>query len=169
MYLDANVLCFARDRASQKYQTARVIIGELLIQQVNIFKSDLVLDEVGWALLKGWYKADTGNELYPRSIKNDHTILPRYYRKLKLNTTKILRTPNLKILPSNGLSKNRITTTLNFLTSNNNLMPRDAFHLAFASLYNIEGFITSERDFDNLNSPLNLTLYKYKREKRYTD
>lgn len=161
VYLDSNVLGFARDRKSQKYHAARIIIGELLAQRINIFVSDLVIDEVWWTLLGSWYKADTQGKLTKEKIRNDPTILPKYYRRLKLNTTKILGLPNLIILPFRNLPRDRIIEALNFFTSHNNLMPRDSFHLALAELYNIDGFITSDSDFNNLNIPFNLILYKY--------
>jgi len=161
VYLDSNVLSYARDRKSQKYQEASTIIGELLAQQVNIFISDLVIDEVWWTLLRAWYKADTRNKLRADKIKKDPTILPRYYVGLIDNTNKIFNLPHLNILPFSSLPKDRIIRALDLITSYNNLMPRDSFHLALVNLYNVEGFVTSDNDFDNLSIPFNLMLYKY--------
>lgn len=160
IYLDSNVLCYARDRSSNKYQIASSILGELLAQNKQIFISELTIDEVWWALLRVWYEYDTGRKLNQGVIKNNRTILPTYYRKLKINTTKILQIPNLCVLPINNLGNNRIAEALNILTSHG-LMPRDSFHLTLTKLNNIQGFITSDGDYDNLNLPFNLVLYKF--------
>lgn len=161
IYLDSNVLIFARDRKSVKYRQASTILGELFSQNVQIYISDLVVDEFWYNLLGAWYKNDTGNALQPHLIKQDPSILPSYYRKFKINTTKIFKFPNLNIVPLNSISTTRIQRALELLTSNNNLLPRDTFHLTLVNLYNIEGFITSDSDFDSINIPFNFTLYKY--------
>ena len=97
----------------------------------------------------------------PTKAKNDPSILSRYFSLIKRNTEKLLRFPNITILPTKQPSVSIIQEAIDIYGSEN-LMPRDCFHLAFAKSHNITGFITSDHDFNNLTLPdYDLTVYMY--------
>lgn len=161
VYADANLLCFARDRLSSKYPTAAIILGNLVVQQVRICISTLVIDEIWWAHLRGWYRQIKGKKLTPWLAKTDPSILPRFSELIRRNTRKILRIPNVVVLPRGEDPVTIIQTAVDIYNSQG-LMPRDCFHLAYVITHGISGFITSNGDFDTLNFPnYNLTVYKY--------
>lgn len=161
VYADANLLWFARDRLSSKYPTAAIILGNLIVQQIRIFISNLVIDEIWWALLRGWYRQYKGTRLTARLAKDNPSILPRFSELIRRNTRKILRIPNMVVLPRREDPVTIIQTAVDIYNSQG-LMPRDCFHLAYVMTHGISGFITSNGDFDTLNLPnYNLTVYKF--------
>lgn len=160
VYADANLLCYARNRLSPYYKTATTIIGDLIVQKVPLFVSHLVIDEVWWAFLRAWYRYRTGTVLTSQKYKNNPSILGRFSKLLERNTNKILSLPNVK-MASAAQPLDVVQIARDIFTSES-LMPRDCFHLAFVMANNIEGFVTSDRDFDNLNLPnYPLTVYRY--------
>jgi len=161
VYVDANLICYARNRLSQKYRVASQVLGELIVQKVTIFISHLVLDEIWWALLRVWYRGATGNNLYPTTVKSNPGILNSFAPLIRRNTLKTVRLPNVFILPT-VLDSIQIILAATDIFSTEGLMPRDCFHLAFVKSHNIMGFVTSDTDFDHLTLPnYNLTVYKY--------
>jgi len=160
VYLDANVLVFARDRKSPKYRTASRLIADLIINKIDIFISDLVVDEFIWALLRAFYRYDTGNLLWPDIIKKNPQIMTKYKWRILSNVKKLLSFQRLKFASDLVNSRELINKSKN-LINGQLLMPRDAFHLSFVINLNIEGFVTSDNDFDHLNIRRNLMIYKY--------
>lgn len=161
VYLDANLLCYARNRLSPFYQTAVNILGDLVVQKVNIFLSNLVIDEFWWALLRVFHTNTTSLNLYPSDFKSNRSILNPYKYLIDRATQKVLRIPKVNILPTHHAA-NTVIQTANRLLMTEELMPRDVFHLAFTIAGNIPGFVTSDSDFDNLNlNQYNLTVFKY--------
>jgi len=161
IYADTNLLCYSRDRLSLKYQDACRILGNLINQNVVIYISNLVIDEMWWAFLRKWYLQTTGNELYVRDIKADPTILSRFSSLFRTLTRKTLRLPNIRFLSSQPSPIVIINEALNLLATEE-IAPRDCFHLAYAMGHGVVGFVTSDSDFDNLELPhYNLTIYKY--------
>jgi len=161
IYGDANLFCYSRNRLSPKYEIARIILADLIIQKVSLCISNLVVDEMWWALLRVWHRNNTKKKLTPTKAKNDPSILSRYFSLIKRNTEKLLRFPNITILPTKQPSVSIIQEAIDIYGSEN-LMPRDCFHLAFAKSHNITGFITSDHDFNNLTLPdYDLTVYMY--------
>ncbi len=162
VYLDANfpISCFFRGHA--KYVAARNFLFELFAQQVEIYISTLMVDEVWWGLLREWYRDDTGIQITARRIKMNPNILNRYHHRFQQITSNMLNWVNTTFLPTNTIgAKNTIQCALRFLTQNN-IQPRDSFHLALIALSGAAGFITSDSDFDNITIPgTNLTIYKY--------
>lgn len=160
VYADANLLCYARNRLSPYYKTATTIIGDLIIQRVPLFVSHLVIDEVWWAFLRAWYRYVTGNNLTSQKCKRNPSILGRFSKMLQRNTNKILSLPNVQ-MTSTAKPVDVVQTARDIYISEN-LMPRDCFHLAFVMANRIEGFITSDSDFDHLMLPnYSLTVYRY--------
>jgi len=160
VYADANLFCYARTRNSPYYTKAAKILGSLIIQDVPLYISHLVIDEVWWAFLRAWYRSSTGSNLTAQICKRNPSIFKRFSNLLERNTDKILNFPNLNMVSSER-PKDVIQNAKRLYLSEN-LMPRDSFHLAFAITNGIRGFITSDRDFDNLTLPnYNLTIYKY--------
>ena len=161
LYCDANLFCYARNRLSPKYQIARTILADLLIQRVSLLISNLVVDEMWWALLRIWHRNITGIQLTSTIIKNNPSLLGRYVDLIKKNTDKLLRIPGLTVLPTQQPTTSITREALEIYKSEN-LMPRDCFHLAYTKIANAMGFITSDQDFDNLSLPnYNLVIYKY--------
>ncbi len=160
VYADANFICYSRDRHSLKYPSSRIILANLIIQQVPIFISDLVVDEVWWAFIRGWYRKTTGNNLHSHMVKDDPSILARFYVLIERNTRKIFNIPRLMMVPQE-IPGDITNMALNIFRTEN-LMPRDCFHLAYAITHEMQGFITSDQDFDNLLLPdYHITLYKF--------
>ncbi len=159
VYLDANFLIDARNRLSSRYQVAARILGDLIVQGIRIHISTLVLDEVWYILLKVWYRALTGNQFDPRTVKQNPQMLTPFPRLIRRSTEKLLRVPNLTVL-SPPQPPSVIRTAMRIFDSER-LMPRDCFHLALTLTHGVEGFITRDRDFDNL-SLLGDTLNVYK-------
>lgn len=160
VYGDTNLFCYARSRTSQYYQPARTILADLIIQHASLFISDLVIDEMWWAFLRVWYRSTTGQNLTARRVKRNPSILRRFAGLIQRNTDKTLRLPNLTVITL--AQPLHLIQEAKAIYMSENLMPRDCFHLAYVIRNNIEGFITSDSDFDNLSLPnYNLTVYKY--------
>jgi len=162
VYLDANVLISRFFRNHAKYAAAMHILFELFAQQVEICISTLVIDEVWWGLLGEWYFADTNTKITTKKIRNNPDILGRYHNRFQDITSNMLSWLNIKLLPTDSINaKETVERALDFLTQEN-IQPRDSFHLALATLSNVTGFVTSDSDFDNIVLPeADLTIYKY--------
>lgn len=160
VYLDANVLVFARDRRSPKYRVASLLLADLIMNRVDIFISDLVIDEFIWALLRAFFRHDTGNLLRPDILKRNPQIIANYKWRILSGVKKLMTFQRLHFASDLIGSRQLIKRSIN-LMNNQLLMPRDAFHLSFVLTLNIEGFVTSDNDFDNLSIRRNMTLYKY--------
>ncbi len=121
----------------------------------------LVIDEVWWALLRVHYNNTTNSKLTSNKFKTNRSILNPYKYYIDRLTQKVLKIPQVNILPTPHIA-NTVIQTANRLFITEELMPRDCFHLAFVVENNISGFITSDSDFDNLNlNHYNLTVFKY--------
>jgi predicted nucleic acid-binding protein len=160
MYLDTNLLIFSRDRKSAKYCEASMVLADLFINNVNLYITDLVIDEYIWNLLRAYYKYDTGNNLYPSTIKSDPTIVSRYHWRISSGVKKILNFQRLSIVSNMVPPITLIKKAMNLMRSQK-MSPRDAFHLSFILNLNIKGIVTSDGDFDGLNIRKHLTIYKY--------
>ena len=162
VYVDSSLFCHARNRLASKYQSARIILGNLVAQNVMIYISNLVMDEIWWALLNIYYRStNPGKRLTHKKFKRNPLILNPYKSLIRRNTDKTLRLPNVHILPTHQYSLNVMYAAKNIFMSEN-IMPRDCFHLAFTVTSNIHGFVTSDSDFDNLNlNQYNLIVFKY--------
>jgi hypothetical protein len=51
VYLDTNLVMHSRDIASWKHTAARVCLGELTTQLIDVCVSSLMIDELWWSLL----------------------------------------------------------------------------------------------------------------------
>jgi len=161
VYLDANLLVFARDRKSQKYNSATILLADLFSNGVNLFITNLVIDEYIWALLKAYYRMDNKKELYPHIIKNDPQILLQYHWRIASGVRKILNFRRLTVASDLVPSREIVVRAINLMRTQL-LSPRDAFHLAFIIKLNVDGIVTSDGDFDNLNiRRKDLVIYKY--------
>jgi predicted nucleic acid-binding protein len=160
VYIDSNIIVYARNRSAPQYAIASQLLGELIVQGSNIYVSNLVLDEVWCTFLRLWHRARTGNRLNPNLIKQNPTILSTYTPHLILLNRKLLRIPNINFLRSTTPHTNLISLAMN-LIDQEHILPRDSFHLALSLSNNIDGFITNDHDFDHLSIPgHNLTLVK---------
>lgn len=161
IYLDTNLLICAINQTSHKYTQAASLLGDLFAQNITLSITHLVIDEYLWALLRAHYRNDTGSPLDPQLLKQNPTIISKYYHIISTPLITLLGKSNLSIVSDNGLTRD-ITDEALKLMKNELLMPRDAFHLAFIIKLNIPGVVTSDPDFDNLKIPYyNLTIYKY--------
>lgn len=162
VYLDANFLIHAWNLQSPKYTPARDLLADLLASRSNLFITNLVIDEICWTLLRVYYKRDNrGQSLDAQTFKHNHSIIQKYHPDMSSEINKILQFQRLTMASGLVDSKEIIREAMNLMLSEW-LLPRDAFHLAFIIKLNIEGFITADSDFDNLNLPRNnLTIYKY--------
>lgn len=161
VYLDANLLVFARDRKSAKYNSAALLLGDLFSSRVNLFITNLVIDEYVWALLNVYYKRDNGKKLDQHIIKANPQVLLQYHWRISSGVKKILKFRRLTVASHLVPSKEIVLKAINLMRTQL-LSPRDAFHLAFIMKLDIDGIVTSDGDFDNLNlRRKNLTIYKY--------
>lgn len=161
VYLDANLLVSARDRRSQRYNSATRLLGDLFSDGVNLFITNLVIDEYIWALLRAYYRRDNNNILYSHTIKANPQILLQYHWRIASGVRKILNFPRLTVASNLVPSREIIVKSINLMRTQL-LSPRDAFHLAFIIKLNIGGIVTSDGDFENLNIRCKkLTIYKY--------
>ena len=161
VYLDANLLVSARDRKSQRYKSAASLLADLFSQKVNLFITNLVIDEYIWAILRAYYRIDNGKDLRPRTIKDHPQIITKYHWRIAAGIKKIMNFQRLT-LASNLIPSREIIEKAISLMRSQLLMPRDAFHLAFIIKLNIDGIVTSDGDFDSINiRGKNLTIYKF--------
>lgn len=160
VYLDSNLLVYARDRSSIKYRIASLVLADLFSSRTNLFITNLVIDECVWAFLRAYYRIDSGKELKASIIKKKPFIITKYHWRIASNVKKILNIPRLTIGSNLVPSENIIKKAINLMKTQL-LMPRDAFHLAFIINLNLQGIVTSNGDFDNLNIRKNLIVYKY--------
>lgn len=162
VYLDANLLVSARDRKAPRYNSAAILLGDLFSNGVNLFITNLVIDEYIWAFLKAYYRRDNkGKELYSHTIKANPQLLLKYHWRIASGVKKILNFRRLTVASHLVPSKEIVVKAINLMRTQL-LSPRDAFHLAFIMKLNIDGIVTSDGDFDNLNiRGKNLTIYKY--------
>lgn len=161
VYVDSNLIINCRNRKADKYNEAVMLLGSLICQHINLYISNLVIDEVWWILLKAWYRQRTGENLYQNILKKNPSIVKDYSSLLEKVTTKILRFPNIYIIENIQNGKDFIRDVLSIFTAEQ-FGPRDSFHLGLVIAHNIQGFVTCDGDFDNLNLPnYNLTVYKY--------
>ena len=162
VYLDANFTISCHLSSHPKYIPATSLLFDLFAQQAEIYISTLTVDEMWWGLLCGWHDAATNTKITARKIKSNPSILNNYHALLQNVTSGILNWTNTTFLPTNVINaSNTIQHALDFLTQQN-IQPRDSFHLALATLSNAAGFVTSDSDFDNITLPkTNLTRYKY--------
>jgi len=160
VYLDSNLLVYARDRGSIKYRIASLLLADLFTNRTNLIITDLVIDEIAWAFLKVYYRMDNRKELKYSILKKNPYIIGKYHWRISSNIKKILNFPRLTIASDLVPSMNIVKKAINLMKTQL-LMPRDAFHLAFIINLNLGGIITSNGDFDNLNMRKNLIVYKY--------
>jgi predicted nucleic acid-binding protein len=161
VYLDSNLLIYARDRGSIKYRIASLVLADLFSSRTNLFITNLVIDECAWAFLRAYYRIDnSGQILKPSIIKKNPYIIAKYHWRIASNIKKILNLPRLTIGSNLVPSENIIKQAINLMKTQL-LMPRDAFHLSFIINLNLQGVVTSNGDFDNLNLRKNLIVYKY--------
>jgi predicted nucleic acid-binding protein len=160
VYLDSNLLIYARDRSSIKYRIASLILADLFSSRTNLFITNLVIDECVWAFMRAYYRIDTGKLLKAKIIKDNPSIISKYHWRIASNIKKILNFPRLTIGSNLVASENIIKKAINLMKTEL-LMPRDAFHLSFIINLNLHGVVTSDGDFDNLNLRKNLIVYKY--------
>jgi len=161
VYVDSNLIINCRNRKADKYNEAVMLLGSLICQNINLYISNLVIDEVWWILLRAWYQQRTGRKLNQKILKQNPSIVQYYSSLLEVVTTKILRFPNIYIVENIQNGKDFIHDVLSIFVVEQ-LGPRDSFHLGLTIAHNIQGFATCDEDFDNLNLPnYNLTVYKY--------
>ena len=161
VYLDTNILVSARDRKSQRYNSAALLLGDLFSNEVDLFITNLVIDEYIWALLRAYYRRDNRKELNQHIIKANPQVLLQYHWRIASGVKKILKFRRLTLASNLVPSKEIVVKAVNLMRTQL-LSPRDAFHLAFIMKLNIDGIVTSDGDFDNLNiRRKNLTIYKY--------
>jgi len=162
VYFVLNLLFYSLFTKRVNFLKARNLLSELFAQQVEIFISILMVDEVWWGLLGEWYYADTTTRITTKKIKNNPSILSTYHHRFQGITSNMLSWANTTFLPTDTIrARSTIQCALSFLTQES-VRPRDSFHLALATLSNAAGFITSDSDFDNITlSGKNLTIYKY--------
>lgn len=160
VYLDSNLLIYARDKNSIKYRIASLVLADLFSSRSNLFITNLVIDECVWTFLRAYYRIDTGKELKAKIIKNNPSIISKYHWRIASNVKKIINLPRLTIGSNLVPSENIIKKAMNLMKTQL-LMPRDAFHLSFIINLNLQGVVTSNGDFDNLNLRKNLIVYKY--------
>lgn len=163
LYVDANFpICYSLPN-HPKYPPARDLYFELRARSVELYISTLTLDEMWWNLLQEWYQYDNNTQqLNARMLKRNPRILVKYRCRLERATANMLRLENATFLGDGFVgARSAIGRALNSL-ANENLTPRDSFHLALATLSNAAGIITCDPDFDNLILPgRNLKIYKY--------
>jgi len=156
VYIDANFPISFFYRQHPKYSTVRDIWWELLSQNVEIYISTLTVDEFWHGLERELRTAQgTGQPLGPAVLTNIKVSIQNA-------TASILQLANIRPLPDSSVNPiNTINSALDYYTQEN-LGPRDSFHLALAILSNAIGFITSDSHFNNISLPTaKLTIYKY--------
>jgi predicted nucleic acid-binding protein len=157
VYVDANFPISFFYSQHSKYSIVRDIWWELSSQNVEIHISTLTMDEF-WHGLERVLKNAQGTA----SLLKNPAILTKIRADIQNATASILQLANVKSLPDSSVNPiNTINLALDLYTQEN-LGPRDSFHLALAILSNASGFVTSDSHFDNINLPTtNLTIYKY--------
>lgn len=157
-YLDTNFIVTARDAAAFKYQAASACLGELIVQNVQLNLSALVFDELWWAYLRKSFNLLTGSDLTPQKYKASPAIIRPHWQPVQVVMGIIRGWGGFNELPTPP----GVVDLAEALMDTNNLLPRDAFHLALVLHHGIESFVTLDSDFDNVQLPAgaNLTLIK---------
>jgi len=163
VYLDSNLLINSINRRSLRYTVASRLLGDLLAKNINLFITNLVVDEFCWILLCLYYRQDniTRPKLTADYIKNNRHIISRYHLQISADVQTVLNFPRLNLI-SHEINSREIVDEAVRIMGAERLTPRDSFHLAFIMKRNIEGVVTQDADFDNLSiTGRNLTIYKY--------
>ena len=141
----------SRDIASWKHTAARVCLGELTTQHIDVCVSSLMIDELWWSLLKLSHRQMTGVELSPRLYKSDRSIWAYSWPRIREITREIFAWQRLTVV-NPGPGPATIETAAGILDLNP-LAPRDAMHLAIALQHGVGAFVTADRDFRRLRMP----------------
>jgi predicted nucleic acid-binding protein len=162
VYLDPNLLINCINTGSAHHTIASQLLADLFTKEINLFITNLVVDEFCWILLILYYRRDHGGrDKLDQVIKNNRSIISRYHPQISADVQAVLSFPRLNLI-SHEINSREIVDEAVRLMGAERLTPRDSFHLAFIMKRNIEGIVTQDRDFDNLGiAGRNLTIYKY--------
>jgi predicted nucleic acid-binding protein len=128
-YLDSNVLIYFFDEASPFHQSAVRLIEKLVKDQVKIYLSPLVLDEVIYILVK--------------LLKRQKTTHP--HRLVRSLVKKIWLIPNARLInPPLGYQQQLKVIDL---MEKYKLHSRDAYHLLIMLVFKIDYLATFDSDF----------------------
>ncbi|MBI2206784.1 MAG: type II toxin-antitoxin system VapC family toxin [Candidatus Rokubacteria bacterium] len=151
VYLDTNLLLYARDVLSTKYRIASTCLAALIRQRSELNLSALVIDEFWWGLLRASHRALSGRELTAQEYKRDKSIWRETWPRIDEITTELLRWARVRLVTAASASD--LTAEARTLMRTNPLAPRDAFHLAMALQNNLRAFVTADADFEGLELP----------------
>lgn len=132
-YLDSNVLIYAKDETSLKYQEAYNLIIKLVESGTELYISPLCIDE---------FLHEFGIKLrLSRSQKS-------FFSDLEKSLSSILEFPLLSVVnpPQDSKSQLKIVN----LMKNYLLRPRDAYHLLTMLANNVDSFATFDNDFQKV-------------------
>jgi len=150
VYLDTNVLLYARDRDSARYRQASSCLGELIRQGCQLHVSQLTFDELWWTLFRQSYRLETGEELTARTFRENRSVWQHSWPRIRSISEELLQWGRLSILEVSSTVLVRETIRI---IDTNPLAPRDAFHLAIAVTNHVPGFVTADRDYEEVILP----------------
>ena len=129
-FIDSNIIIYFVNSASLKYKESKVLIKQLLSQNIQIYVSSLCLDE---------FIHETGKYLLKEFGQK------KYYENLENALDKVLGLPNISIIsPPIDISSQKVIIEI---MKDYNLRPRDAYHLLTMQTNKIDGFATFDNDF----------------------
>lgn len=149
-YVDANIIVAAKMRGHPLYAPSRRLLAGVLQQRGEIILSALVIDEVWWALLRGWYFEGHGVRLFNRDVTPGAQVITPYASRFRSLQRQLRLWPRLRLAsPDVQASWEVISRSLEYMVTCH-VTPRDAFHLAAAEVAGAASFLTADADFDHL-------------------
>lgn len=120
-------------------------------ERLLLFLSNLGLDEIWYVLIKLQAIKEHGIKGWQKYLNKHPEAVRKYADLLSKITSTILEIPNLHLIE---ISAEQTLEALS-LIKRYGLLPRDAIHLAAATLSNIGNIITTDKDF-NIVTDINI-------------
>lgn len=142
IYVDSNIFISFLDKNHPNHREASTLLLEALASGVKVYVSTLVLDEVWYVLMRCWQKDELGTKF--DSKNKSHVAC--YAACLRRKTNELFELFEPELIPLGTQPKQIMDSALQ-LMEDENLAPRDSYHLAYALASELNGFATIDGDF----------------------
>jgi predicted nucleic acid-binding protein len=157
LYVDSNILVAFFDRNHKYHIKASRLLLEAKASHIELYISSLVLDEVWYVLMRSWQKQELGINF--DSKKKEHIQL--YGTCIERITNDILNLLQAKLLPLASQKPSEIVQCALKFLRDEQIAPRDSYHLAYVITAGVQGLATIDGDFMLIHNPsVNLSVIK---------